>query len=161
MARRNWKRGLFRIWFVLSILWVSLWGWLAISDWPDLPLKGERFYIKHPDDNPTLEKVLTTETEEEFIKSVKIEGGGDPTQFIYWETTPLGYRTIIGKKWTDERAKERLRFADEMITQQTNARQWEHLFNKGSVAVIWPLAVLVLGSALAWAFSGFRKEEGK
>ena len=137
-----------------------MFGWVAIADWPDPPLKGERFIVKHPDDRATLEQVFSSETDEEYIKSVKIKGGGDPAQFIYWETTPLGYRTLVGKAVTDESAKERLRLADDMIMEKTRARQWEHLFNTGLAAVLAPLVVLALGSAFAWAFSGFRKQEG-
>ncbi len=160
MARRNWKRGLFRVWIVFAGLWVLVVGLIFFVELSPLPLNGQMFIVKHPDDNPTLERV-TGDTEEEFIKRIDIKGGGDPEKLLYWETTPLGYRTLLGREWSAEKSKERLREVDEMIREQANAKWWDSLYDGAKIAFGVPVVVLALGSAFAWAFSGFRREEGK
>jgi hypothetical protein len=93
----NWARGLFRLWLILSVLWIGGVGWVTWKDFPD-----------------------------DWVRVC--EQGEPPISCL-----PPGF-VIDPRPW----------WADPAI-------------HRGIVlAVVAPAFVLALGSALVWAFRGFR-----
>ena len=111
------SRGVFRLWLVLSVLWV---GGVAINTWPTWP----------PYEVIAWEHRMPPQ-------------GAETEKPRFEDTVPLD-----PKKWLEDKKRE-----DE-----------EHLFDQAIQAIksavllaaLPPTLILALGSALIWAFRGFR-----
>jgi hypothetical protein len=102
-------RGLFRLWLVLSVLWIGVWGFVA---WQEMPRVGD---YKVQMESQTIQR-----------KENEADPGGLPV--APWIAEELAYKAVL----------------------------YRHLWQI-SLFAIAPLAlVLALGSALIWAFRGFR-----
>jgi hypothetical protein len=106
-------RGLFRLWLVLSVLWiggVGLVTWRALPD-PRPPLES---FLEHPERNPP----------------------------------PAGY--VIDPPSSPQFNP------DEFLAFKAAEERRSAIWQGGLLAFLPPAFVLVLGSALVWAFRGFR-----
>jgi hypothetical protein len=107
-------RGLFRLWLVLSVLWI---GGVAVVTWRSLP-------------------------EDEFILPSE-RGPAAPSTGMFDDLIPKRETVRAfdpSKPYTKVREKER----------------WEAVRLASVVALLPPAFLLALGSALVWAFRGFR-----
>jgi hypothetical protein len=121
-------RGLFRLWLVLSVLWIGgvglvTWQTFPVDDWVYPP--GER-----PERNPP--------------PAGYVIDPPAPSTGMFDDLIPKRGKTLPqfdpSKPYTVVRDKER----------------WEAVRTGTIVALVPPAFVLALGSALVWAFRGFR-----
>lgn len=134
----NWKRGLFRLWLVFSILWLMGGGWLSLSA------------IKNSQDTSTA--FSNFEAGVEKVESGKIL----PLDFLgpSHPPTPVTIKDATGKereyflKYTDEEEYGRL------LWKRRTAKMSSVYAVVGTLAP--PLLLLILGSAFFWILSGFR-----
>lgn len=146
----NIKRGLFRLWLVLSIGWIALTG----SDFydrmksPYIPLQVYRYipesktFIPHVDETDPMKWLASAETRKmvEFPNSMILY---IPSQLSDEATKALGRR-----------------FQEEFVLSrnaEVSAKRQEYIWQLVQAAFGPPIAVFLVGMALVWAFSGFTR----
>lgn len=124
LSEVRWARGFFRLWVLLSCLWVIV----SIGEaWSRFPSEHQRAYQVLSDSGEGIEPSRVA------AAAAKARAAND---------TEAGERL-------QQRADEKLR--------QLRAAQDEELSYAISRTIVPPLMLLALGSAIAWALRGFRK----
>lgn len=129
-AAMNWRRGLFRLWLVLSVLWIGVVGvitwwkfpvddWVVVSEEPDRNPPPPGFTVDKPPFDPSKPFTIVKPRPHEF----------DPDEYL------------ASKRAEDMRA----------LTKERHSAIWF----ASILALLPPALVLALGSALVWAFRGF------
>jgi hypothetical protein len=110
-------RGLFRLWLVVSVLWI---GGVAVETWWTFPVN-------------------------DWVPAPSV-GGNDPKS---WGAIPLEEKDGrgIAKPVFDP---------DQWLRDETDKERRAAIRFAGLLALTPPLLLLALGSALVWAFRGFR-----
>jgi hypothetical protein len=147
----NWRRGLFRLWIVGSVLFVIAVAFVSYDE-----IK-EEFAAKHAASTLAVNKNLADEIYRRFYSDMPREEFdkriNDPKLIARLEaiTSKLDTSRPLSE-WTD----------DELLASYTigSSRKevpnpWATLGMWASIALGVPLVVLILGSSLVWAFSGF------
>ena len=150
--RVNWRRGLFRIWVIASILWIGVviaFGWQAVQD----PYVGSFAFIEGRGDTPW----AYSSTEAAAARKAKLDGtmreisvkGGAPG--ITYFTTEFDDNALTARM--EQLAPLMVGFyAAEQERNRPNT-----IIGAGLAAIVPPIVVLILGAALFWALSGFRR----
>jgi hypothetical protein len=114
--------GLFRLWVVLSVLWLAGAGAYIIADYQDVALHDLKQPVQFDDLIPAYEDC--------------------------WD-----YRTSDGKQ------VDVTRFSDQALAQVAECERtmdrWAILKTGTAIALGIPIAILIVGCALVWAFRGF------
>lgn len=152
----RWKRGLFRLWVVLSVIWAclavmffwdqisepSIYGRVVKLNWETKTYEiGDRV-IYSPERDPTpegMERVIITYDDVGYLYEFP-EGTFDQFKGNDW---------IISVS-TDVQAHKEAEFSKRRLEEIT-AAFW--------TAILPPGNVLAIGMALAWAISGFRRND--
>jgi hypothetical protein len=128
-------RGLFRLWLILSVLWI---GGVGVVTWWTWTLPAVPFV------------------------NGQIETGSDGKQYRYDATAnewlpvePPADREVAPRDKPPPSADEVLDADKHWARELAEARRSEILY-ASAVALVPPAVVLALGSALVWAFRGFR-----
>jgi len=121
-------RGLFRLWLVLSVLWI---GAVGIVTWRTFPV--DDWFVPDPIVPGSTADICSTAKNAEQCSDLLRAGGKNPIAAydlnLNWDRH--------GLSWIDKERREAIQFAS-------------------IVALVPPAFVLALGSALVWAFKGFR-----
>lgn len=153
MAGIAWRRGFFRIWLVLAILWVAF----------ALLVQGSNVF------NPYVPgKIVATpaggtvqtwdrygEQQRNFDEGVA--AGALQTTQIGSDSFLLYTRKDIEPARLEERVAEAQRIVDDYVANETTRRRSSSILPLLCLAFIPPFIVFVLGAAIAWALSGFRR----
>jgi hypothetical protein len=118
-------RGLFRLWLVLSVLWIGgvaavTWGTFPVDDWSQFPIVPG-----------STADICSTAKDAEQCSDLLRTAGKNPFDAydLNWDRH--------GPSWIGKERRKAIQFAI-------------------VVALVPPAFVLALGSALIWAFRGFR-----
>jgi hypothetical protein len=136
-------RGLFRLWLVLSVLWIGAvgivtWKRFPVDDWriSDPPAKaGSSVPLS------TIEICSTAKNDEQCFDMLAAAGRNPFDAYdLNWDD--------LSSRSTEDLIRAHRRLIDK---DRREAIQFASL-----VAIVPPAFVLALGSALVWAFKGFR-----
>jgi hypothetical protein len=111
----NYRRGLFRLWVILSVLWIAGVGLVSGSD----------VYLE-------FRKVAALDAARSRLR----EAEARPGEPLKPDELPPEANPFLGFELDP----------------------WSSLRRTGAVALLPPLALLALGAALGWVFSGFQRE---
>lgn len=155
----RWKRGLFRLWIVVAVLWVigAVWiGWNGVFN----PYISGRVVVLDP----------ATETFEITDASVYSgthypRSGNDHMiieiidtdyAFEFPEGSDITFQKIVETKWLNDVVTS----VGEDRKDRRNQKRLSAIRTVLLVSLLPPAIVLAIGAAFAWAFSGFsRKDE--
>lgn len=161
----NWKRGLLRLWVVLSIPWVAFAAWLAYSDWtentPHELLYNHELdayvnygpWLEHGKDAPTRYVEIRDEDHALSLR-LPVVDGPDHKPIIVLASRIAG----ADFEMVDADAvptNQRKRIVEQALKQRENVlhRTIEEFVLVGATP---PLAVLLLGAVAMWVLHGFR-----
>jgi len=160
----NWRRGLFRLWivgtvlFVLAVAFVSYGEIKAEFDANAIASKPEvtssfiaEFRQRYPEYNNLTDDQLSDAVYKKFYSDMPRE------QFEKQVSEKISASKKI-VKFQGQLHELPADFTDEQITtalKSTIPNPWATLGLWAAIALGIPLAVLVLGASLVWAFSGF------
>jgi hypothetical protein len=119
-------RGLFRLWLVLSVLWI---GGVGVVTWRTFPV--DDWFVPDPIVPGSTADICSTAKNAEQCSDLLRAAGKNP--FDAYDLNWDGH----GSSWIDKERREAIQFAS-------------------IVALVPPTSMLALGSALVWAFRGFR-----
>ena len=169
----NFRRGLFRLWVILSVLWVA---GVALVSGPDVYLDFQRAAaIQNAKARRAAAEAATVKRFAKYEATVDKDGlleisiGGMRVQIEgkIFQLSPEQQQAIVDKipsalplppgfkLDTIEASPEKL--ADKELP-SVAADPWRSLLQTTAVALLPPLALLALGAALGWALSGFRRQ---
>jgi len=141
----NWRRGLFRLWIVGSALFVLA---VAFVSYDDI---GAEF-----DSVASTPHLLKADKRAVALRCADARGTADADYITFkdncWYPMMTFRRLYPEYKDLSDDAIEKL---DPVLSIRTKINPWETLRVWASIALGIPLAVLILGSSLVWAFSGF------
>jgi hypothetical protein len=126
----NWRVGLFRIWIILSVLWIGAWGYYGFTQWRGSTYEvtdptGLKFEVNAPKDTPQADVVA-------FIQ-----------------------QSDVAKQRQADCSKERGPWCEFALS-----LQMPNKLNLSRVllsAIAGPVALLFAGLAWFWIVSGFRQ----
>ena len=145
--RLNVRRGLFRLWLVLSCVWVLIVA--AISFEPVKEEFGKAASMKSLEAASWVPDV-PVDCRGARVSEFRREGS------LCWYSMP-GFRKLYPeyKDLNDNELSDKL-YARAGVP-LTPIRPWTLLAEKVGLAVLPPVAILLLGGSLIWALSGFAK----
>lgn len=149
MAGIRWGRGFFRVWIVLAIVWIGLGTAISLGTAVD-PYISPRLAAV-PSDTGKVTLYPTYGTVADDVRRLVSEGAMKSTEiaegFSFYTTTASSAEGVARATVEAKAAVE-----DYVASETTKARV---------SAVAWtllpPLAVLIVGWAIGWAISGFRR----
>lgn len=144
----NWRKGLFRLWAVATVLWIGSFGALVygdvesyieterkVSEKPTVTFKiGASNGLQH---RVTVQRTATKSEIIAAIEKARIEGLAPDASAKIAEDAIKG-------------------LSDDIVEQE---RKLGILKEYGAIALGVPTAILVIGVMLAWAFSGFSRRD--
>jgi hypothetical protein len=146
----NWRLGLFRLWIVGSALFVLVVAFISYSD-----IKSEFDAVARKPDlatnaklaNEVYQRFYSDMPREQFDKKIS-----DPKVIARLEAIITKIDTSRPlSQWTDDELLAYMSLPDT----RPAPNPWANLGWVTAIALGIPLVVLVLGSSLVWAFSGF------
>ena len=162
----NIRRGFFRLWLIASVAWVLV---ATVATWKELfwPSFAEGNYLYLLEGWPTPKGVTNKFFDAELGTTVYRDGKaqgqfrelepGD--QIADYSKIDFPHNLVLWMPATLDQAgqKEMVeKFATTYFESRVSEASERRLASLGAILVP-PLAVLVIGAALLWAFSGFRK----
>lgn len=157
----NIRRGLFRVWLVLSLFWVAVVGWVGMDT-----ITSDR-WLKGPE---------PWEKEDVMFLPVRCENArgtppGDYEKLEAFEPWNRYRGAVEACYYTEEKFRANFpEYADlsrkDVSTRLYKQIGWEPVYDGdkfaktkhvASIALLPPLALLIIGSMIAWAVSGFRR----
>jgi hypothetical protein len=147
----NWRRGLFRLWIVGAALFVLAVAFVSYSE-----IKAQ-FAAKHAASILAVDKNLADQIYRRFYSDMPREQFdkkiNDPKLIARLEaiTSKLDTSRPLSQ-WSDD---ELLAHYTVGPSRKEVPSPWTSLGQVAAIAFGIPLAILVLGSSLVWAFSGF------
>lgn len=151
-----WSRGFFRLWLVLSTVWLIIWG---IAVYQNFPSRSTETWYLNPDssvqhgnvfDNDAL-KALETGTEKKIDGfSMIVPKEGSPAYVAYFARVPPPPKGFV----LDPPEKNLAWLAERDYQQRMTNNVWEPL----EIGLGVPVVVFLLGAAFIWAFRGFRTD---
>lgn len=151
------KRGLFRMWVVLSGFWLIFVVGMAVDALDDLANRDfqwveVRATFQGISESPFhIEKPLTFLALESRHKTEWRRRVGEGAMKYYG--MPDGSGLFLSSNWT----KEELDFVRHQFWEQRWSRRFDVIWRLLLLAFSLPLAALVLGIPFIWAFSGFKR----
>jgi hypothetical protein len=135
----NWRRGLFRLWVIGTVLFVMAVAMVAYDDIKTVIAYGD---IKRDFDA----------AKAEFRAAVSKSEAGQPMAGDWAPTppTPTDRKLATDRLATLNTMENAMFYAD---------GAWANVKYLASIAIGIPLAVLALGASLVWAFSGFSAKQ--
>ncbi|MQW63171.1 hypothetical protein GHK33_10985 [Sinorhizobium meliloti] len=146
----NIKRGLFRLWLVLSIAWIAFMGYDFYDriKSPYIPLQEYRYV-------PETKKFIPHVDETDPMKWMDFTRTRDRVEF------PINVIAYIPSELPGEDAHAlRRRFHAEFVVPretEVSTKRREYILELVHAAFWPPVAVFLIGAALVWAFSGFAR----
>lgn len=147
--RVNWHRGLFRVWVILSAIWIALvvaFAWQAVAE----PYVGSFAFIEGRGETAW----AYTSPEAAAARRAKSDGAmneisvqGAP--FIAYYTSETGDALV-------DRMKTLAPIMLGFYEAQQAANRPNTILGATTLAFLPPIGALILGAALLWAVSGFR-----
>lgn len=149
--RLNWRRGLFRIWLIVSVVWIGVvvaFAWQAVVE----PYVGTYAFIEGRGET------AWEYTSGEASAARRAKGDGSLTEIAVDGAPNITYFTSESGEVLIERMEK---LAPLMLgfyeAQQTRNRP-DTIVGAVLAALVPPIGALILGAALIWALSGFRKQ---
>lgn len=153
MAGVSWRRGFFRVWIVLALLWVAF----AL-----LVQGGTVFNPYAPGKIIATPAGGTVQMWDRYGDQQRNFDEGVAAGAL--QTTPIGSdsfllytRKDIEPARLQERVAEAQRIVDDYVADETTRRRSASILPLAGLVLIPPFVVFVLGAAVAWALSGFRR----
>jgi len=153
----NVRKGLFRLWIVLSLIWIVVGIFLTSRTWGLAVSKDVTSYnLIQGMLNNTLEGDAAIRESNELLKL-------SPSEMKVQEVTVLNDPTVNnGKPFAITKSREKnakeymkqLKDLDETIKIQNRQSQRENI----ALIIFPPIGALVVGLSLLWAFKGFKEE---
>jgi hypothetical protein len=147
----NVRRGLFRLWVVLSVIWAAIVGtffWDQVAS-PWLPLKN---YGHNTSKFAEFAEFADSSfLKPEFTEKFRVIGFGHFNVDLYVRrTVPEADLEAIADRFFSKFVEPR--------QAEIEQRRWAALKDAGAIAAIPVAVVFILGAALFWAFAGFRRD---
>jgi len=152
----NYRRGLFRLWVILAVLWI---GGVALVSGPDVYLEFQKAAAIKAAKAATVTDATKGATVSRFAKYGAVIDDKDVLTFNI-----QGSRVRVGNNFFRLSPEEQQATVDEITSQlkgeaydkPPSPDPWSSLVSASWIAILPPLTLLTLGAALGWAFSGFR-----
>lgn len=153
MAAVAWRRGFFRVWIVLAVLWAIL--MIIIQSGSILnPYVPGKVVATLVGDTVQLYDIYSPQ-ERAFQQGV--EAGA----LVSTKLPGRDFALITRKDTEPATLQERIAEAEQVVAQyvetETSRRRTEAILPLAMLSIVPPLIVLALGAAIAWAISGFRR----
>jgi len=151
MSRISWTKGLFRIWIVLSVGWVVVVTSFMAGDVLRPYYAGHYIlateardvaFERYSSEARTLERGKS----EAKVRAYEIKGIPQTTVFV---------EASVSDQESFERVARAAPEAERLRAEAVATRRLSMVQSLVGIALLPPLAVLVIGAALAWAFRGF------
>jgi hypothetical protein len=147
----NWRRCLQRLWLTLTLV---LWGVLAASQLPAL-LTPPKVVIE-AEQVQKLRKLLEQSRQGTLPDTVREElrvrlEKGELTNGVRYNVTIVAAGVEERRSYPAEQTEAQVRDAANLIAQQTQQQAWVRL---ASLALLLPLAMMLVTKLLAWCFAG-------
>ncbi|KQX40405.1 hypothetical protein ASD04_07200 [Devosia sp. Root436] len=154
MAKIAWGRGFFRAWMLLAILWVvgaGMIGWGTVMapyvrdivvTAPNDPTKPAEIFFEFSDQHEALDDAVKS--------GIAVENPVRP------DVTLFTAKTLPADQLTARLAEARV-LVDDYYQRETTAKRSAAIPTALSAVFIPPLVLLLLGWAIGWVLSGFRK----
>ena len=155
-TRVNYRRGLFRLWVILAALWI---GGVALVSGPGV----YREFQKAAAVNAAKAATVTDATKGATVSRLAKYGAAiDDKDVLTFNIE--GNRVRVGNSFFQLSPEEQQATIDEITSQLKGEAYdkppppapWSSLVSGLWIAILPPLALLSLGAALGWVFSGFR-----
>ncbi|MGO8468353.1 hypothetical protein AB9F45_27720 [Rhizobium leguminosarum] len=154
----NIKRGLFRLWLVLSIIYMAAAYFIT---WPGIRAEFEKAEFKAATaGDPILVPTLCANargTEKDFSRE-KFPTEQNPFDTCWYEMPKFRALYPEYKDLSDDALSDKLYTKMSLpFKHEPEPRPWEYLGNISAFAFGIPMLCLAIGSAFVWAFSGFSR----
>jgi hypothetical protein len=151
----NFRRGFFRLWVVLSVLYVAAIGAIFYGDLKAEFALANNVFSQFDTNIPVLCKDARGKQGVDY----KIDKGpwNDYRQdkLCWYEEAAFRAQYPEYKDVSDKTLVDRL-YALAGVTAPRRAEPWKLLFTTAAIALLVPLAILITGTGIGWAFAGFR-----
>lgn len=147
----NIKRGVFRLWLVLSSLFV---GAVLLTTWENITADFKhatenRWWLEFPSEEEyNLEKIIS-DMKQERLSAVRQEQPLDNDSWWDYINDPTVEEVELERRLSKMKQE---RLAEKYAP-------WNNLIRIAAFAFGIPLIILVIGSAFAWALSGFSRSQ--
>jgi hypothetical protein len=156
----NWGKGFFRVWLLLSGLWVigaGLFFWSDIMN-PKPYLNVGYAYDPEKHSYVKLERYTTDETTLEGLvstgkaKKINILSLSGWDGVLYYPATETAEQSEKHKAWMTEAVKPQ-------YTALQSGHRRDHIWYFAMTAALPPLILLCFGAAIGWVLTGFRQHK--
>lgn len=152
-GRIKWSRGFFRLWILLSAVWVVIVG---VFSWPQIhkPFVPSHVFIEYTGDRAwgffSDEALKARElVTRKFYVEVEVEGAPGIT-----------YIGAGGEKLANS-MKQKAPLMVDFYEAQVSTRRASALRSAASFGLVPPLILIIAGALVAWALRGFRDDRGE
>jgi hypothetical protein len=140
----NWRKGFFRIWLVVSLLWVILIGSIFYEDWPSLAEKNS--YVINQNGNI---KPVTYDTQKIADEALK-------RGLLIAVDNPEGFSVLVDAKLDRQTQTEAVKKVRTYHEAEYPKRVTVYLKDVVLAALSVPLVLLASGFTIGWIVRGFR-----
>ncbi len=144
------RRGMFRLWIVASVIWIALIGVIGYREWRAVQEPVKLYLLRDAtSDFYTVENVFTAfdpNVQKEYLISEYPHG------------ITLMIPNSVSRDVAESKKKEFEHKYVETLTHDFEQKRSETAATYLEAALLPPLAFLAFGSAMAWAFTGFRRD---
>jgi hypothetical protein len=140
----NWRKGFFRIWVILSALWVLMGAWV-IYDNPPQYSRSTR-YIAADDIDPS---AVDHRNREAFNDAV--ERG-----MLKEITGPHGHSIFVATLWDEQRQSHAVQKTIAYIDRENSARRTKYYLIGSGALLVPPTLLMLVGLIVVWIGRGFR-----
>jgi hypothetical protein len=149
----NLRRGLFRIWLVMSVIWVAIIG-VYVFAWVMDPYVSNTVYaFQTGSTEPGKFSKYSEEARVFLAEAEKVDGR---MEAINLGTT--GAILYTGRNKSEDDKRKLAEIAHKAHQQAIYEARFLLLRDGGGLALLPPTVLLIIGSALFWAFSGFARQ---
>ena len=142
----NWKKGLIRLWLVLSIIWTAPWLGFVVFD-----IGGDisefKAGIDAIDQKTNTLKLREYIDQKDFCLRMELGNSGKAVEVCDSEVKEGLQDELVVREALRKKIESRI----------SSAR--EHQNRILPIALLPPLILLIIGAGLYWAFSGFRQKQ--
>jgi len=172
----NWKRGLLRAWIIGSVIWIALviganWSRLMPSDVKTFYYDASSEYTLRPDIYS-----LSDDEQRRIVSNEKVELSFPKFSIVFPLAVVAGQTVVVlrGKasadakpnfiyvdanKFSRDDHSDLVNYAEMLQDQWRRERDRSAVTEMGSLSIVPPLAVLILGYLGGWILRGFRRAE--
>lgn len=140
-------RGSFRLWVVVTVIWVGACTLLGINEWYSVGVEASLFELRTADGPLIRRDNIFDQFDVGVAKDYRVKGLPGNVTLIVRKEIPEGAEAA--------RVEELLKGTAEPHIAEQAARRWQIATNATLWAVVPPLMLLALGMALLWVLAGF------